>query len=191
MLASLTSIIYISKRSNFSPLKAPSELGPSLAESFPPYALPLISIICPTACNVNPLLLAHHQVLFRRPLSFAQNFSSSPLFHSPITTMAIPATSADGTHHQYTLAFDLPPVSDLRKIFKDLAEKALKEGLQSALDAFGGRCISIATMCSGTEAPIIATRMASEGMSSKLFAIPLPHVLFGNRRVYNSSTKWS
>jgi hypothetical protein len=62
------------------------------------------------------------------------------------------------------VAWDLPPMTGLQDMFSDMANNALALGLADALEIFKGRSIKIATMCSGTEAPILALGMISEGM---------------------------
>lgn len=59
---------------------------------------------------------------------------------------------------------DLPPISDLSGIFPDLSRKAMtmdgSENLQTHLHE---RVINVATMCSGTEAPLLALNMICSG----------------------------
>ena len=56
-----------------------------------------------------------------------------------------------------------PPLYTLPKIFQHLVESAVVEGLGEALDHLDGRAVRIATMCSGTESPILAMEMIAEG----------------------------
>ncbi|KAF2271565.1 uncharacterized protein EI97DRAFT_387612 [Westerdykella ornata] len=58
---------------------------------------------------------------------------------------------------------NLPPLHNIEEIFEDMASKALKLGLASALKDIG-RPINVATMCSGTEAPLIALQLLSKAL---------------------------
>ena len=57
----------------------------------------------------------------------------------------------------------LPPMSSPFDIFEDLVEHALREGFRGALQALAGRRVKFATMCSGTESPILACRLVADG----------------------------
>lgn len=58
------------------------------------------------------------------------------------------------------------PISDIRDMFGDLVSKACELGLGSS-PLFGNhRAIRIATMCSGTESPLLACRLISQGIVS-------------------------
>lgn len=61
------------------------------------------------------------------------------------------------------LANDLPPLFELEEIFADMASNAQRLGFASVLDALGGRPLRVATMCSGTEAPLLALEMVQSG----------------------------
>lgn len=61
------------------------------------------------------------------------------------------------------LANDLPPLFELEEIFADMASKAQRLGFASVLDALNGRPLRVATMCSGTEAPLLALEMIQSG----------------------------
>lgn len=56
-----------------------------------------------------------------------------------------------------------PPLHDLVKIFEDLAKKALEQGFEKVLDALAGRPLRVATVCSGTESPLLALEMIQQG----------------------------
>ncbi len=56
-----------------------------------------------------------------------------------------------------------PPMHSLREIFAHMTLKALDLGLGNALEHLGSRKLQIATMCSGTEAPILALNEIQEG----------------------------
>jgi hypothetical protein len=50
----------------------------------------------------------------------------------------------------------LPPMHDLGEIFEDITKNALNKGLRAALGHLAGKKLRIATMCSGTESPVLA-----------------------------------
>lgn len=54
---------------------------------------------------------------------------------------------------------DLPPIDSLEEIFQDLASKALRFGFGKVLQRLGGRPLRVATVCSGTESPLLALEM--------------------------------
>jgi hypothetical protein len=62
----------------------------------------------------------------------------------------------------------LPPLHDIQSIFNDLTLNAVEFGLCDALAKLAGRSINVATMCSGTESPLIALDCISQGMSTYL-----------------------
>jgi site-specific DNA-cytosine methylase/SNF2 family DNA or RNA helicase len=59
------------------------------------------------------------------------------------------------------LDLSLPPLHKVEDIFSDITDKALGFGLQSAVDDLKARKrpFRVATMCSGTESPLLALRM--------------------------------
>ena len=64
----------------------------------------------------------------------------------------------------------LPPLSDMPGIFEDLIKRGLGDvaGFFEGLQHIRGQGLRIATMCSGTESPIIALQLINEGKSLKL-----------------------
>jgi hypothetical protein len=56
----------------------------------------------------------------------------------------------------------LPPMSHIKSIFADLAGKAMAAGFSEVLRVLGIRPLNVATMCSGTESPILALRCVQE-----------------------------
>lgn len=54
------------------------------------------------------------------------------------------------------LRLDLPPLSNVADIFRDLTERAIPKGLDKALQHLQGTPLRVATMCSGTESPLLA-----------------------------------
>ncbi|KAH8704773.1 putative SNF2 family helicase [Talaromyces proteolyticus] len=61
--------------------------------------------------------------------------------------------------HKNGLAGDLPPLHDLDEIFKHITMKAVDNKIQYFIDCLRGRKLRVATMCSGTESPILALEM--------------------------------
>jgi hypothetical protein len=61
------------------------------------------------------------------------------------------------------LALHLPPMYTLEEIFNDLAAKALSLGFGDVVKRVGDRPLRIATVCSGTESPILAMEMFLKG----------------------------
>ena len=61
------------------------------------------------------------------------------------------------------LANDLPPLHTLTEIFSDMASKALEIGFENVLIRLGSRPLRVATMCSGTEAPLLALELIQAG----------------------------
>ena len=72
----------------------------------------------------------------------------------------------------YKLGIDtsLPPLHDIEDIFYDLTSKGRRIGLEKALAHLAGRKLKVATMCSGTESPLLALDLISE--SKHLTGIP-------------------
>ena len=61
------------------------------------------------------------------------------------------------------IAQRLPPISDIGEIFDDMTERAWGQlGLEEATRTLAGRTINVATMCSGTESPLLAMDMTNE-----------------------------
>ena len=56
----------------------------------------------------------------------------------------------------------LPPISSIPSIFADLTKRA--DGLRTVASHLRGRKLRVATMCSGTESPLLALDMISNAM---------------------------
>ncbi|KAI7242261.1 hypothetical protein KC330_g210 [Hortaea werneckii] len=75
------------------------------------------------------------------------------------------------------LAVNLPPLSDLDDVFDDMTNKALRLGLKGALNSLTGRTIRIATLCSGTESPLLAMEMVADALETRgLIGFDVEHV---------------
>ncbi|KAF4768752.1 hypothetical protein HAV15_002601 [Penicillium sp. str.  len=70
------------------------------------------------------------------------------------------------------LASDLPPLHTLTEIFADMASNALKMGFEHVLSRLGSRPLRVATMCSGTEAPLLALELIQTGKCSAVWQRP-------------------
>lgn len=58
----------------------------------------------------------------------------------------------------------LPPMECLEDIFRDIADKAMHLGFADVLRKLGDRPLRVATVCSGTESPLLALEMIKKGM---------------------------
>jgi hypothetical protein len=70
------------------------------------------------------------------------------------------------------IAWDLPPMSNLEEIFTDLAQNAMRLGLERVLQRLDGRPLRVATVCSGTESPLLALEMIQKGKLSFVLIFP-------------------
>jgi hypothetical protein len=61
------------------------------------------------------------------------------------------------------IAWSEPPMSTLEEIFEHLAQKAVELGLEQVLLHLNGRPLRVATVCSGTESPLLALEMIQKG----------------------------
>jgi hypothetical protein len=59
--------------------------------------------------------------------------------------------------------WDLPPLNNIEEIIGDMAAKATQMNIKSELKKLRGRPINVATMCSGTESPLIFLNMIAKG----------------------------
>lgn len=54
---------------------------------------------------------------------------------------------------------NLAPLHDIKEIFLHLTERALELGLEKAIQHLGSRRLRVATMCSGTESPLLSMKL--------------------------------
>ena len=59
---------------------------------------------------------------------------------------------------------NLPPLSSIQECMSDMTTKAVQLGLCEALESLGERLIRVATMCSGTESPLLALDEISKAL---------------------------
>ncbi|PLB48961.1 hypothetical protein P170DRAFT_464536 [Aspergillus steynii IBT 23096] len=92
---------------------------------------------------------------FREPVTYASDedvdLDTPELVHS---------RPYDGKKTYKTrLAEGLPPIHDLEEMYRLMTSKALELGLDEALKHMGSRPLRVATVCSGTESPLLALEM--------------------------------
>lgn len=66
------------------------------------------------------------------------------------------------------LDLNLPPLHDINDIFADIVSRAMPLGLDKAAAALANRRLRVATMCSGTESPLLAIEMIRDNLKSTL-----------------------
>lgn len=84
----------------------------------------------------------------------------------------------------------LPPVSDLNEMFSDLIDNPALAGIQDLVDRLDGRKLRIATMCSGTESPLLVSLELSrvrESRNSNEDLGTLNDLAAGARKVWEAS----
>jgi hypothetical protein len=77
--------------------------------------------------------------------------------------------SATGTTKSSRQAADqssLPPLSSIPAMFDDMISRA--SDLSSVVDRLNGRKLRVATMCSGTESPLLALRMITRSLFKEM-----------------------
>ncbi|OJD37011.1 c-5 cytosine-specific dna [Diplodia corticola] len=87
-------------------------------------------------------------------------------------------TEASGKRPTKSRGIDtnLPPLSNIEDIFKDITQLAMENGFNKTLDALNGHELRIATMCSGTESPVLALELVSEALQQIGKSLRLRHV---------------
>jgi site-specific DNA-cytosine methylase len=71
-----------------------------------------------------------------------------------------PSNAQDGKG----IDFKLPPIDNIEDAFVDMVAQAIELGLDDVLKKLNGRQINVATMCSGTESPLLAFEMLSKAL---------------------------
>lgn len=65
------------------------------------------------------------------------------------------------------------PMSSIEDCVFDLTTRSMGHGLRAVINALAGRPLRVATMCSGTESPVLALKMIFDGKpSTGFFCIP-------------------
>ncbi|KAI9793644.1 MAG: hypothetical protein M1816_007539 [Peltula sp. TS41687] len=77
----------------------------------------------------------------------------------------------------YKLGIDtsLTPIHEIEDIFYDMTAKGRRLGFDKALHHLAGRKLRVATMCSGTESPVLALGLISESLA-KMQSAPALHI---------------
>ncbi|OJD11036.1 hypothetical protein AJ78_08115 [Emergomyces pasteurianus Ep9510] len=84
---------------------------------------------------------------------------SSILINSPPEILRGKYFSMPGKKPKPGLNLNLPPISRIEEIFDDISINAERNGFGKFLEHIGLRDLRVATMCSGTEAPLLALEM--------------------------------
>ena len=87
---------------------------------------------------------------------------AKPKPRRPPTQRKPSTTSVPRAPRQAADQSDLPPISSIRKMFDDLVARAGK--LDTLVDHLNSRKLRVATMCSGTESPLLALRMITRSL---------------------------
>lgn len=66
------------------------------------------------------------------------------------------------------LDLNLPPLAHIEDIFLDITKKALAKGFDQAVGHLKGSALKVGTMCSGTEAPLLALRLVQQCLQDEL-----------------------
>ena len=81
---------------------------------------------------------------------------------------------------------DLPPISDLQQMFDDIVSRL--PDLKSLFGKSGGRKLRVATMCSGTESPLLALGLMGRGMRSQgIGKLEIEHVFSCEIELYKQA----
>jgi site-specific DNA-cytosine methylase len=81
-----------------------------------------------------------------------------------------------GTMETKKINYGLPPLFEIEDIFSDLTAKARTLGLDKAVKHLDARPIRVATMCSGTESPLLALEMIKECLSKSELNLEIEHL---------------
>ena len=68
-----------------------------------------------------------------------------------------------------------PPLHDIKEIFDDVARKAEQLGFSNVLSHLGSRKLRVATMCSGTESPLLALKMFGDSTLISATSLLISH----------------
>lgn len=106
-----------------------------------------------------------------------------PKASKPWITRPKPHTKKYTDTHKYEsgIAGNLPDVSKIDKVFLKIIEKLMPLGLEHTLEMLDNRPLNIATMCSGTEAPVLCFRLTNQGKSKFEFSTSLEYDLMSSR----------
>ena len=100
-------------------------------------------------------------------LSFAKGKNSKPALVEDETASSSdddtrPAASSKNTNSEFS---DLPPIHDIAAIFSDMVARTPE--MKSVTKQLRGRPLRVATMCSGTESPLLALEMIRRSIEAQ------------------------
>lgn len=99
----------------------------------------------------------------RRAPSKRQKIKSSTRVESDFVEIEYVDQLRENFSPRNGLAGDLPPIHDLSDIFKQIATDTSKQnGFKELFAALNGRPLRVATVCSGTESPVLALEMIAQ-----------------------------
>ena len=85
------------------------------------------------------------------------------------------AKQAFALREEKTDPADLPVINEPQKMFDDLVQRT--PAIEQLAEALAGRPLRVATMCSGTESPLLALEMISKACAAAFGAeLPVEHV---------------
>lgn len=104
-----------------------------------------------------------HQKECRNDSSVLRRESLATRANAPACGSGKLKKTGESTRAKRGVDLTLPPLSSIEACISHMAEKAVELGLLASIDHLKGRPIRIATMCSGTEAPLLALDLISKG----------------------------
>ena len=121
---------------------------------------------CPSPDSTSPITVASRDNIVGddldepRPAKKAKK-DSKPRPSRSTAQQKLPGNNGRGSR-QAADQSDLPPISSIPMMFDDLVARAGKLG--NLVDRLNGRKLRVATMCSGTESPLLALRMITRSL---------------------------
>jgi hypothetical protein len=99
-------------------------------------------------------------------MSMGEEVDDVPAFEQPATVKPKAKAKSKSSKPLAGKGIDssLPPIVNIEDSFSNLAHKAVQLGLSDVLHHLKGRPLNVATMCSGTESPLLALNLLSQGM---------------------------
>ncbi|KAG8623705.1 hypothetical protein KVT40_008681 [Elsinoe batatas] len=70
--------------------------------------------------------------------------------------------------NEKNLDLSLPPIASVQKAFQDMVRVSLSQGFDKTVHGLEGRALRVATMCSGTESPLLAIQLIQEALGEQL-----------------------
>jgi site-specific DNA-cytosine methylase len=100
-------------------------------------------------------------------------------------TKAKPASSGS-TRRDLNLS--LPPITSIRDIFSDITSNAIDAGLDKVVQRLNNRPLRVATMCSGTESPLLALKLVQQNLEQQLgMSFQIDHVFSAEIEPYKQA----